>query len=334
MNDNDFRRSTSPRRSSKKQVIKPKGRSVIAVQTVICIVLLIAAISLKFFGGAFFITAKSYTKEVFKDSLTTSDVAQVFNNFVNMIPDTSSGNSSSNRSGSNTSSKKTTSNSTSSASSSSQSGSSNSSSSKASSSAASSTGASNTGETSSVADSLFVSSSGGGQGGEDISPLNTVSKAVATMLPPANCTLAPVMLSVKPIIPVAGRLTSMFGYRIHPVTKKLSFHTGIDIANDEGTPIAAALSGTIKDVGKSDAYGNYVLMDNGGGVETFYGHCEQVIAPKGAVVRAGDIIAKLGNTGISTGPHLHFEIRINNIYTNPLWNLKITQFSQVQKQTE
>jgi murein DD-endopeptidase MepM/ murein hydrolase activator NlpD len=311
MNDIEFRRSTSPRRSPKKQVVKESNVSVITMQVVVSILLIITAIVIKFSGGTFYKSAQSYCKIIFKNSITMSDVAQVYNNFKSVIPNTlSSQNSSSSKYGTTTSGSKTASNISSGAS-------------QGSSSTSSST---KTSTSSNMLNSLYVSSSNGGAGGLDIS-LNIVSQSmVATMQPPNGCTLAPVMLSVKPIIPVLGRITSKFGYRIHPVTKKLSFHTGIDIANDEGSPIAAALSGIVKDVGNSAAYGNYVLMDNGGGIETFYGHCEAVIAPKGAVLRAGDIIAKLGSTGISTGPHLHFEIRVNNIYTNPLWNLKIADF--------
>lgn len=311
MNDSDFRRSTSSRRSSKKHVVKESNVSVVTMQIVVCVLLIITAIVIKFFGGTFYKSAQGYCKTIFKNSITMSEVTQVYNNFKGVIPSASlSANSSSSKSASKSSSSKTSSSISSGASQS-----------------TSSTNNSSSTSTSSMLNSLFVSSSSGGAGGLDIS-LNTVSQGMpTTMQPPNGCTLAPVMLSAKPVIPVAGRITSKFGFRIHPITKKLSFHTGLDIANNEGTPIATALSGVVKDVGISDAYGNYVLMDNGGGVETFYGHCEKVIAPKGAVLRAGDIIAKMGSTGISTGPHLHFEIRVNNIYTNPLWNFKITDFN-------
>ncbi|MDR3644392.1 MAG: M23 family metallopeptidase, partial [Clostridia bacterium] len=117
------------------------------------------------------------------------------------------------------------------------------------------------------------------------------------------------------------RLTSKFGWRVNPITKKISFHTGIDLAVAEGTPVAAALPGKVCGRGQSAAYGNYIILDNGGGVKTFYGHCQAILAPLGAVLRAGDIIAKSGNTGMTTGPHLHFEIRVRNIYVNPLWLL-------------
>ena len=127
------------------------------------------------------------------------------------------------------------------------------------------------------------------------------------------------MLSIKPLKPVDGRTTSTFGYRINPITKKYSFHSGIDIAAAAGTPIAAAYAGKVEKVGKSVYYGNYVILGNGNGIQTFYGHCETVIAKQGETVKAGATIAKVGSTGMSTGYHLHFEIHINNICVNPQW---------------
>jgi murein DD-endopeptidase MepM/ murein hydrolase activator NlpD len=157
------------------------------------------------------------------------------------------------------------------------------------------------------------------QGGSDIV---SVASKNGLRTPPENCILAPVYLTVKPIIPVDGELTSGFGYRIHPITKKLGFHTGVDIGADEGTPIKAAFNGTVVEVGVSNAYGNYIILDHGNGIKTFYGHCSALLAPKDAVIRAGETIAYVGNTGLSTGPHLHFEIRFYDKYINPaplLW---------------
>lgn len=161
------------------------------------------------------------------------------------------------------------------------------------------------------------------EGGEDIaSPDGTTALPTAA---PSGASFAPVRLSLMPVLPVHGRLTSRFGWRVNPITKKISFHTGVDIAVAEGTPLAAALPGVVSESGVSEAYGNYVIMDNGGGVTTFYGHCQAILAPKGTVLRAGDIVAKSGNTGWSTGPHLHFELRVRNIRTNPIWVLKLDE---------
>ena len=115
-----------------------------------------------------------------------------------------------------------------------------------------------------------------------------------------------------------SRVTSEFGNRIDPITGKRKGHTGMDLAVPTGTPIRAALSGTVT-VSKYNAggYGYYVMIDHGNGLTTLYGHCSQLQARVGQTVQAGDIIALSGSTGRSTGPHLHFEVRVNGERTNP-----------------
>ena len=115
-----------------------------------------------------------------------------------------------------------------------------------------------------------------------------------------------------------SRVTSEFGNRIDPITGKRKGHTGMDLAVPTGTPIRAALSGTVT-VSKYNAggYGYYVMIDHGNGLTTLYGHCSQLLARVGQTVQAGDIIALSGSTGRSTGPHLHFEVRVNGERTNP-----------------
>ena len=115
-----------------------------------------------------------------------------------------------------------------------------------------------------------------------------------------------------------NRVTSEFGNRIDPITGKRKGHTGMDLAVPTGTPIRAALPGTVT-VSKYNAggYGYYVMIDHGNGLTTLYGHCSQLLARVGQTVQAGDIIALSGSTGRSTGPHLHFEVRINGERTNP-----------------
>ena len=114
------------------------------------------------------------------------------------------------------------------------------------------------------------------------------------------------------------RVTSEFGNRIDPITGKRKGHTGMDLAVPTGTPIRAALGGTVT-VSKYNAggYGYYVIIDHGNGLTTLYGHCSQLLARVGQTVQAGDIIALSGSTGRSTGPHLHFEVRVNGERTNP-----------------
>lgn len=114
------------------------------------------------------------------------------------------------------------------------------------------------------------------------------------------------------------RVTSEFGNRIDPITGKRKGHTGMDLAVPTGTPIRAALPGTVT-VSKYNAggYGYYVMIDHGNGLATLYGHCSKLLAKAGQTVEAGDIIALSGSTGRSTGPHLHFEARVNGERTNP-----------------
>ena len=114
------------------------------------------------------------------------------------------------------------------------------------------------------------------------------------------------------------RVTSEFGNRIDPITGKRKGHTGMDLAVPTGTPIRAALPGTVT-VSKYNAggYGYYVMIDHGNGLVTLYGHCSQLLARVGQTVQAGDIISLSGSTGRSTGPHLHFEVRVNGERTNP-----------------
>lgn len=122
--------------------------------------------------------------------------------------------------------------------------------------------------------------------------------------------------------PAKGTVTSQFGWRVHPITGNEGFHTGIDIANSQGTPITAAFSGTIYECGKNEAYGNYILMRHSDGLYTFYGHCKSLKATEGMNIRSGEIIAYMGSTGYSTGPHLHFEIRIDGKRVDPAYVLK------------
>lgn len=113
-------------------------------------------------------------------------------------------------------------------------------------------------------------------------------------------------------------VTSEFGNRRDPFTGERRGHTGIDLAVPKGTPIRAALPGTVT-TSKYNAggYGYYVMIDHGGGLSTLYAHCSQLLVRVGQTVQAGDIIALSGSTGRSTGPHLHLEVRVNGERTNP-----------------
>ncbi len=118
-------------------------------------------------------------------------------------------------------------------------------------------------------------------------------------------------------IPVAGKITSPFGYRQHPIYGKRLFHNGVDIGAEEGTEIVAALSGTVKEAGAEETFGNYVILSHGNDLFTVYAHCKTLLVKKGQSVEKGEAIALVGSTGVSTGPHLHFEVRWGEYRLDP-----------------
>lgn len=120
------------------------------------------------------------------------------------------------------------------------------------------------------------------------------------------------------IAPVMGRISSPFGDRIDPIDGKTAFHKGIDIAAPSGTAICAVATGFISSVGQTESYGNCVTVAHSGGYYSFYAHCQKILVSEGDTVSQGDIIALVGSTGKSTGNHLHFELRHDGIYVDPL----------------
>lgn len=129
---------------------------------------------------------------------------------------------------------------------------------------------------------------------------------------------APYYVSVDPVLPVKNaRITSRFGYRTNPVSGNYGFHTGLDLAAAEGTPVSASFYGKVIETGSSDVWGNYVLMEHSEKFQTYYCHLSEIYAEEGAIIRQGETIGLVGSTGWSTGPHLHFEVRINGIRVNP-----------------
>lgn len=122
------------------------------------------------------------------------------------------------------------------------------------------------------------------------------------------------------VLPTCGRLSSRYGFRDDPFTGKRKFHGGMDIAAPTGTPVAAVYGGqVIKSVESDSGYGNHIIIRHADGLITIYGHCSKLLVESGTVVRAGEIIAEVGSTGNSTGPHLHFEARINGIKVSPAY---------------
>lgn len=116
-----------------------------------------------------------------------------------------------------------------------------------------------------------------------------------------------------------GTVTSEFGGRINPITNANEKHKGLDLSSPEGSSIYAAADGEVILSQKSSSYGNYIIIDHGGGLKTLYAHCSKLLIEKGDSVKKGQVIAKVGSTGQSTRPHLHFEVILNGEYLNPSW---------------
>jgi murein DD-endopeptidase MepM/ murein hydrolase activator NlpD len=138
-----------------------------------------------------------------------------------------------------------------------------------------------------------------------------VNAASTPVEPPAPASGSPMQW------PVAGQITSPFGERRNPMGAGEDFHPGVDIAADEGAPITAAAAGRVISAGPDGGYGNLIAIDNGNGITTRYAHCSQIFARVGDTVSPGQTIAAIGSTGHSTGPHLHFEVRINDQPVDP-----------------
>jgi len=144
-------------------------------------------------------------------------------------------------------------------------------------------------------------------GAAKYSTTGTVNTALTTSAGKAS-------IGISLIKPVSGTITSRFGVGS---SIRRSSHTGLDIATSTGTPIGAAASGTVTFSGYKGSYGNMIVISHGNGVQTYYAHCSKLYAAAGTQVSQGQIIAAVGSTGNSTGPHLHLEVRLNGVAYNP-----------------
>ncbi len=120
------------------------------------------------------------------------------------------------------------------------------------------------------------------------------------------------------IYPCNGWLLSGFGYRIDPITRRIRMHNGVDIAGPTGTPIMASADGKIDFAGSRSGYGLSIEIDHEYGIKTFYAHLSAILVKQGQIVRRGEVIGLMGATGRTTGSHLHYEVRVNNVPVNPL----------------
>jgi len=170
-----------------------------------------------------------------------------------------------------------------------------------------------------------------GQGGpqvqSDINKINNLANDLQAMVPVREQSLVELKqellarrarLEVTPSIwPTSGDVTSRFGWRSSPWGGSGDWHPGIDIANSSGTPIVATAGGEVVQSEWYGGYGNVVQISHGNGLTTVYGHNSQTLVHVGQVVQKGEMIAYMGSTGYSTGPHVHYEVRMNGTAVNP-----------------
>jgi murein DD-endopeptidase MepM/ murein hydrolase activator NlpD len=120
------------------------------------------------------------------------------------------------------------------------------------------------------------------------------------------------------IMPVEGKITSEFGMREDPITHENTQHNGIDIDGEKGAPMKAVLDGTVIKVDEDDSLGRYVIIKHDGGLETLYGHCSEILVDVDDTVKKGDYIGKIGDSGVVTAPHLHFQVLKDDTPIDPL----------------
>lgn len=126
-----------------------------------------------------------------------------------------------------------------------------------------------------------------------------------------------IIASLPSIRPIVGKITSAFGMRMHPILKRPIFHAGTDFSAPAGTRVLVTADGVVASSGFDGGYGKKVVVDHGFGYRTVYAHLSKAVVRQGQRVHRGDIIAFSGNTGRSTGPHLHYEVRKDNVVVNP-----------------
>lgn len=155
---------------------------------------------------------------------------------------------------------------------------------------------------------------------EIIEMQNQIKRVEAEILDAANLNIGYDYVGGEMAWPVPGysRISSPYGMRTHPITGVYKLHTGTDISAPMGASFIAANDGVVVKAGMNTAYGNMVMINHGGGVSTLYAHGSEILVEVGQEVKRGDEVLKVGSTGYSTGPHAHFEVRINGQYVDPI----------------
>jgi len=137
------------------------------------------------------------------------------------------------------------------------------------------------------------------------------------------------MASAPTLWPVEGRITSGFGERMDPFDREGAFHRGVDISSQIGTPIIAPADGVVRFADLMNGYGRAIVVDHGQGITTLYGHLSGFGVANGQIIHRGDTLGYVGQSGRSTGPHLHYEVRIFNTPVNPYKYLRFTLTQQI-----
>jgi murein DD-endopeptidase MepM/ murein hydrolase activator NlpD len=135
-------------------------------------------------------------------------------------------------------------------------------------------------------------------------------------------------LTILTTQPIPDTLSSGYGWRDDPIRHTWKFHGGTDFKADPGTPVGAAGDGVVVFAGRQGGYGNVIYVDHGGGVVTLYGHLRRIETKKGATVTAGERIGQVGQTGRATGPHLHFEVRLDNRPVDPVTAMTVADLER------
>ncbi len=159
-------------------------------------------------------------------------------------------------------------------------------------------------------------------GSDETQPLVSLSAASSgtseKKAPPEGYSLKSYIPLQELSLPLADfTVTSGYGWRSHPITGRSDFHTGVDMAAAEGSPIAPVLPGIVLNTGRSRSYGNYILLLHADGVATRYCHMQYVFVRRGEEVGQGGVLGTVGSTGMATGPHLHFELSFDDLHYNP-----------------
>jgi len=142
---------------------------------------------------------------------------------------------------------------------------------------------------------------------------------------PENVSMQQALLDFPYCTPVKGTLSSAFGYREHPIEGEEKFHYGLDIAAGTGTEIDSFADGTVTAAGESTSYGKYLIIAHEGNYATLYAHCSAITVSSGAQVKMGEKVAEVGETGMATGPHLHFELHSGDTYLNPIYYVSVSR---------